>query len=607
MNTTEKLFSGFDPVNREQWKAKAIEDLKGAEFDKKLVWNTDDGFPVQPFYTAEDINENGWLKEQHSLLAQDKRDWVNYTQVPVDDVAIANALAVEMVSFGATGILFQLKGALNTDFEVLLKNLDATQLHLSYSTPLPSAAFVSEYLTFLSSKNITSANIRGFYVADVLEHWITEGIEPDFDEVNKVIDACNETPGFKALPVQSHAFVNAGANTTQEIAFTFNKLTDYVDILVSRGLKVEAVVNSLLLHMAIGGDYFFEIAKLRTVRILLKSILQQYSLDVPVDILSSNSFWSKSFYEPNINMLRNTTEAMSAVLGGCDALLTYPHDSSNGGTSTFSRRVALNVSNVIKEESYFDKVVDPAGGSYYIESLTGALLENALNLFKEIEKDGGFIQTFKAGIIQKKIGDIREKKEMEIALRQRIYVGTNKYPNPAEKAGARGRTSANNKDGLQLLVPQHATQSLDEIRYKTLKHLEETGHVPSVYLACFGNAATGKARAAFSAEFFAIAGFYILGEFLFKDSQMAAEGSAGSTADIVVICSSDSDYKTSSVMFATTFKSLSKDKLLVLAGYPESNAEQLKQAGVDAFIHAKSNAVEMLSDFQQKLFVNQKL
>jgi methylmalonyl-CoA mutase len=356
--------------------------------------------------------------------------------------------------------------------------------------------------------------------------------------------------------------------------------------------------------MAIAGDYFFEIAKLRTVRILLKGILKLYNCEVPVTIFSSNSTWSKSLYDANVNMLRNTTEAMAAVLGGCDALLTYPHDYSYGQPSPFSQRVALNISNLLREESYFDKVVDPSGGSFYIEALTGSLAEHALQLFKELENNQGFIEAFRAGIIQQKIQAVRDKKEKEIALRRRVYVGTNKYPNPSERTTLKEAKTEEKQGELQLLHDQRATRSFEELRTKTLKYFDETGFIPKVYLACFGNLAMIKARATFSIEFFASAGFEILGEYFYTDMQNAAQESAASNANIVVICSSDTDYETSAIAFAETFKSLSKDKLLILAGYPESIVEQVQQAGVDSFIHIKSNAIEVLSDFQRKLFIN---
>jgi methylmalonyl-CoA mutase len=604
MNASEELFSGFEPTSKEQWKAKAIEDLKGADFDKKLVWTTDDGFSVQPFYTSEDFSDKEELKAQHRLLTQTKRAWINYTQLLADDAVKANALAVQMVSFGATGILFKFEKEVNIDFNVLLQNLNPEQVHISFATSIPLPGLVSGYFTYLSLQKIGLSKINGFYTSDVLESWSTLGNEPDFDALYEVILAAQPAPGFKALPIQSHAFVNAGARTTQELAFPFNKLTDYFEVLSSKGLDIGTIADNLLLHYAISGDYFFEIAKLRAARILLKSILAQYGVAVTIDILSSGSLWSKTAYDPNMNMLRNTTEAMSAVLGGCDALLIHPHDFTSAQSSPFGLRVALNVSNLLKEESYFDKVLDPAAGSYYIESLTASLVENALQTFQQVEQQGGYIQAFKAGVIQRMISDVRSKKQEEISSRQRVYLGANKYPDLREKAPFTENAVHKNKDGLELLPALRAPQSFEEIKSRTLRHFEETAYMPKVYLACFGSLSARKARAAFAAEFFALAGFELLGEFNFTDVKEAAKQSAMSDADLVVMCSSDADYEGEGVAFAETFKSLSPGKLLVLAGYPESIVESLHQAGLDAFIHMKSNAVELLAGIQNKLFID---
>lgn len=602
MNTTEKLFSEFAPVSREQWKTKAIEDLKGADFDKRLVWKTDEGFPIQPFYTEEDLQANPLLRNQYKLFSAPKRQWTNYVEIDATNAAEANARALEMKNFGANGFLFQLKEGTQPKFPVLLKGLQPETDEIAFKTPHPDPSLVSSYFDYLKEKQIKLANIKGFYSADVLETWITTGTAPDFKALAEVLKSTAIAPNFKGLAIKSHAFLNAGSNATQELAFLLSKLTDYIDKLGESGLRTSEIIAELMLHTAIGGDYFTEAAKLRALRILLGSVLKLYDGDASaVRILSSNATWSKSAFDPNVNMLRNTTEAMSALIGGCDALLIYPHDSSFKEVTPFSQRIALNIANILKEESYFDKVADPAAGSYYLENLTQLLAQRALELFKEVEEKGGFVKTFESNIIQEKIKAVRDKKSSEIATRKRVYVGTNKYPNLQEKTPVKvGNGKAASKE-YSLLAPQRATEIFEKLRNRTLLHAEKTGFTPSVYLATFGNLAMRKARAGFSSEFFGTAGFEILGEFFHDDAVKAAEESAGSKADIVVICSSDPDYEAQGAAFAEKFRSIAKDKILVLAGYPEALVESLKKAGVDEFIHIKSNAVEVLSNMQERL------
>lgn len=598
------MFSDFAPVTREQWKAKALEDLKGADFDKKLVWKTDDGFSVYPFYTREDIDTLDGLQAQDRLFARPHREWVSYATVTVTNPMTANKHARHLVKCGATGILFTFPDPGEPDFPVLLKGLDPVVLPIAFATEQPSVALLSDYFTYLYEQNIKAERVRGFYASDVLERWVTTGEEPDMETVANLLRLSAAAPGFKSLVVQSHAFVNAGAGTAQELAFTLNKITDYLDKLTEGGVDREVVTGNLMLHLAVGSDYFVEIAKLRAVRLLLKGILDLYATEAEaVPVLASNALWSKSFYDPYVNLLRNTTEAMSAVLGGCDALLVQPHDSSFAEPSPFSQRIALNVSNLLKEEAYFDKVVDPAAGCYYIESLTAQLADTALALFKEVEAGGGFMEAFREGAVQEKIRVVREKKEAEIASRKRVYVGTNKYPNGQEKMVLPSAALPQERSGdVPLLLPQRATRLFEELRSRTLVHAQATGFTPRVYLAAFGNLAMRKARATFASEFFGTAGFAVLGEFYDADPVKGAENAAASEADIVVICSSDADYETGAAAFAQAFRAKAKDRLLVLAGYPEALVPALKDAGVDSFIHVKTNAIEVLTQFQNKLF-----
>jgi methylmalonyl-CoA mutase len=263
----------------------------------------------------------------------------------------------------------------------------------------------------------------------------------------------------------------------------------------------------------------------------------------------------------------------------------------------------MNISNLLREEAYLDKVADPAAGCYYIESLTANLVHQSLSLFKEVEGLGGFMEAFRLGNIQQKVVQAREKKEREIALRKRVYVGTNKYPNPHEKAVLPVvATQPEEKQEFPLLVPQRATQKFDELRSRTLVHQQKTGYVPQVYLATFGNLTMRKARASFAAEFFSVAGFEVMGEFYYGDPLETGIKAAVSEADIVVICSSDADYETGALSFVQAFRAVTTDKQLVLAGYPEALLQPLKEAGVDAFIHIKCNAIEVLTHFQNKLF-----
>ncbi len=595
MAINSKLFSEFSPVTRKEWIDQATKDLKGADFEKKLVWKTDEGIQVQPFYTDEDRE-----KYDPSVFGIDNtsRHWSNYISLDGDDEEKANQLAVRLKEFDIQGILFKLTKT-EVDFQVLLKDLDPASLNLSFKLEAPSAKFISSYFNYLEANDVNLADIKGFVEADPLEEWITKGIEPDIAGLAEMIKVSSKAVNFKGLTICSHAFANAGANIVQELAFTLNKVSDHFDKLSQEGISPEDLAKELHFHLSIGGNYFFEIAKLRAFKVLAGEIISCFGVkSTDISTLSSSSQWSKSLFDSNVNMLRNTTEAMSAILGGTNDILINPHDSSFKESNEFSHRIALNISALLKEESYFDKVVDPAAGSYYIEEITKEIAEKSYTLFQEIEKQNGFIETFRSGKIQVLVSQTRAKKETDYATRKRVLVGTNKYPDQSEKEiSDKSLRIPSEKDGLQLLVPQRMTKDFDQLRINTIK----SGKVPKVALVCFGNLAMRKARASFSSEFFGTAGFHVLGESFFDNMEKAANEIAAGDADIVVLCSSDEEYATQGVDFSKMFRKLSSNKKLIVAGYPTEIIDQLQTSGVDSFIHVKTNVIEFISELQKGL------
>ncbi|MBC7874645.1 MAG: hypothetical protein H7Y01_11640, partial [Ferruginibacter sp.] len=501
MTDNLKLFSTFDPVSKKQWKETAVADLKGADFEKRLVWKTDEGIVVQPFYTEEDLQNISVLSQPTPTT---NRQWTNYVEVETSAQPEANKFILRMIEFGITGILLKIHEPEKIDFSILLRNIDPEKIQIAFKLHAPSPDLIGRYFTFLKTQNVHLSEIRGFVQSDVLEEWSVSGLTPDFDRLAEQLKITSGAENFRGLMLSSVAFVNAGSGIVQESAFILSKLTDTIEMLERAGLKKDQIIPELGLHMGIGGDYFFEIAKLRAIRPVLAAVLKCYTeLVTYIPVLSSNSAWSKSLYDPTVNMLRNTSEAMSAILGNCDAILLNPHDSTYKSPDEFSHRIALNISNLLKEESYFDKVTDPGAGSYYIETITTGIADKTLLLFKEVEEDGGYIESFKRGLIQEKISGVKNKKEDEIATRKKVYVGTNKYVNPQEKISLNPEKVTHTIDpGFPLLPQERATQNFESLRQRSQHQFERTGKTLKVYLACFGNPAMRNIRASFSAEFF---------------------------------------------------------------------------------------------------------
>lgn len=610
MSEVAKLFNEFEPISKEAWTEKAKIDLKGADFERKLVWRTDDSINIQPFYTAEDATGSETTAKIYKAFNKNEnsdnaRFWYNYREIIVADAKTANEEALDALeNRGADAILFNLQGNDNVDFAALLKGIAPQHCGVSFKNTSSAKQTVEAYFGYLKAQGTDLASIHGFVENDPMANWTITGAEVNFAELAETVKLTAEAPYFYGITVQSAHLVNAGCNYTQELALTLNKVTDYIASLTNEGLDANTVIRNIRPILATSGNYFFEIAKFRAFRVLLMEIYGLYDTDIATDeikIMSESSTWSKSLYDPYVNMLRDTTESMSAILGGVDAILDAPYDSSFQSPDGFSNRIALNVSNLLKEESYFDKVVDPSAGSYYIENLTNELLERALEGFRATETAGGFIAEFKAGNVQNAIAEVRNKKEAAIASRKKVYVGTNRYPNLLEDIAYTDTAAANNGAGVTLLPQQRAAKAFEDLRQTTQKHFEESGSKPKVHLACYGNLAMRKARATFAADFFGTAGFEVLPEAFYESSEEAAKDSAANDAEIVVICSSDQDYEEKAVEFAKTFKASNANKELVLAGYPAAILDELKDAGVDNFIHMKTNAVEMLTAFQNKL------
>ena len=390
-------------------------------------------------------------------------------------------------------------------------------------------------------------------------------------------------------------------------------MTDCIDKLEAEGVTAKEVFENAMPIMGMNTDYFFEIAKFRAVRALWIELEALYNTGLDpksVKIGAESSVWAVAKYDPYVNMLRSTTEGMSAVLGGVDALSIAPYDSTFENPTSFSSRIALNISHLLKEESYFDKVVDPAAGSYYIENLTDTLIAKALELFKATEAAGGYTAQFAAGEIQKQIGEVRASKRKDIGSRKRVYVGVNRYPNTKETLDdpqcCGGKKCKAPAEGLELLPCQHAAKPFECLRQRTEMYAKEHGRRPRVFLAGYGNPAMRTARAMFAGDFFGAASFEILPDVTYPDAATAGKESAKADADIVVICSSDDDYVASAADFAREFKAAANGKTLVLAGYPADIVDDLKAAGVDDFIHVRVNALDALNGYQEKLGIKEK-
>jgi methylmalonyl-CoA mutase len=617
----ESLFSEFQPVDKEQWKARAIEDLKGADYNKKLVWRTIDQFDVEPYYTKDENSTLDYLQDFIYRGDPDNgtpgpRHWLNVPKISDTGTDQATSAAVGLVENGADGVYFDLHDAENADVVALANGMAPLKCYTVYKAERRPLQSFAEALLHRSPHMHLGDRARGRINFDPIQIRTLTGAwdEPSLQLLKELITALKPYPRFHALTVSSSHIHDSGATASQEIAFLLNSMVDYLDLLTQRDVSAADVIDSMCFEVAVGTSYFMEIAKIKALRILCAKILEQYTgapaAPERIFVHSISSTWSKTIFDPYVNMLRNTTEAMSAIVGGCNALTITPHDVRLSKRDASSSRITKNISIILKEESYFDKAADPAAGSYYIEQLTDKLVHGALDLFLDIEAQGGFIKAFHKGVVQDTLRTSREAKDRLLAGRRAVFVGTNKYPNTQEKIDpdAVEHRGVHRHAGAdpELLTPRSGAEKIETVRLNTENWMKRSGMAerPTVYLSLVGqNAVMRSARATFSANFLGCAGFGIEHGAAYNDLDTAISKAVESGAEITVVCGADADYETSAATYAEKFRSGATSGLLLLAGNPGEQEENLRAAGFDGFIHMRADLIETLSTIQQKLHI----
>ncbi len=616
-----KLFAEFPPVETKDWEAIMITDLKGGDYHKKLMWDTGEGFFVKPYYRAEDIGNLSFtqtLPGNYPFVRGQKinhNDWYIRQDIFVDDIKEANkkALNVLMKGVNSLGFIINPKFEPSMDeMEWLCENIFADAVELNFVCYHNSLNIVQYVEKLVKKYNRNLDKIYGSVDFDPLGQFAVLGTFPvsseaSFDLAKQMILAAEHLPHFKVITINATYFHNSGSSIVEELAFALAQGSNYITQLTERGLTVDKIASKIKFQFAVGSNYFLEIAKFRAARMLWAQIIKAYGCSnekaAVMNIHASTSNWNKTVYDPYVNILRTTTESMSAIISGADSLTVNPFNTTYEKANEFSERIARNQQLLLKEESYLDKVVDPAAGAYYIENLTDSIAEQAWKLFLQVHEKGSFLEALKVGFIQETIESTAHERNMAIATRKEILLGTNQYPNAVESVDSIdpyvfNPGSAKEEDAIIPTLKQYrGAQAFESMRYKT-DQFAKKGRRPKVFLLTIGHPAMRSARAQFASNFFGCAGFEIIDSSGFKSVDAACEAALKSGADITVICSSDEEY----AEFAPKIYDHLKDKsIVVVAGYPKAIMEDLKQKGIQHFIHIKSNILEILSKLQEML------
>ena len=609
---SEKLFTEFPPVPTEKWEEVITADLKGADYERKLVWKTGEGFNVRPYYRAENLEGIKFLGSQAGEFPYVRgthahNRWRVHQTVSVVCPKEANAEALKILNAGVDSLGFCIASAdfSAADLDMLLKDICIPAVEITFCGE--KMANVAELvLAKVEKEGIAKEDVRIAFCIDPLVKGLSskgEFCSPNGEKcIARIVELIHKTKEYKhvrIVTVAGQTFGNSGSTIVEELAFTLSAGHDYLVRLTDAGLDVDAAARKLRFSFSVSSNYFMEIAKFRAARMLWANIVKGYgpakNCACKMQIHAETSRWNQTVYDPYVNMLRGTTEAMSATIAGVHSLEVMPFDASFENPTEFSKRIARNVELLLKNESHFDQVVDPAGGSYYVENLTQSIAAEAWKLFLEIEEKGGYTEAYKAGLIVERIKASAAAKDKNIATRRQTLLGANQYPNFTEVAGKEITDESVTRKQAEgnVLVPYRGAMAFEEMRL----HVDRSGKEPKAFMLTCGNLGMARARSQFSCNFFACAGIKVIDNTYFKSIEEGAKAALESKAQIVVVCASDDDYAEA----APKVKELLGGKaILVVAGAPAC-APELEAQGITNFINVKSNVLETLKFYLKEM------
>jgi len=615
MANKEKLFTEFTAPTTQEWLDKIEVDLKGADFQKRLVWRTNEGFNVQPFYRREDLanlKTPDALPGEFPFVRGNKKDsnvWYVRQNIEVTDAKEANKKALDILNKGIDSLGFRLKGNMvsKETVESLLDGIYCDCIEVNFATcPRHSLELAEILVAYFAEKGYDKEKVVGSIEFDPMAKMVMKGkdVTPILEIAPKLVEALKDYPNFRCIAVSSDALNNAGAYIVQELGYALAWGNEYLQQLTDAGVDVDLAAKSIKFNMGVSENYFMELAKFRAARLLWAQIVKQYEpkCDCACKMIvnATTSTYNQTLFDSYVNLLRSQTEAMSAALGSVHSMVVTPFDAPYEQATDFSERIARNQQLIIKEESHFDRIVDPGAGSYYIEHLTDALAQEAWKIFLKVEEEGGFLAAVKAGTVQDDINATNVKRHGDAAKRKEFLLGTNQFPNFTEKSEGKKAVSACccGKDHEDCEHPFKAIEStrlaadFEDLRI----HTEET-KVPTAFMLTIGNLAMRQARAQFSCNFLACAGYKVIDNLGFKTVEEGVDAALEAKADIVVICSSDDEYAEYAI---PAFKYLDGRAMFVVAGAPAC-MEDLKAAGIENYIHVKCNVLETLKEYNAKL------
>ena len=610
----EKLFSDFTAPSAQEWRDKIEVDLKGADYQKKMVWRTNEGFSMEPFYRKEDVDKlplvNALPGEFPYVRGNKAADnaWHVRQDIKCACPKEANAKALDILDKGVDSLGFCIPAdKLSAEYiEQLLDGIYVECVELNFHTCQRHSLELARLLdAYFRAKGADLTKIEGSIAFDPLEKLLTKGVDRSalLADGKQIIGIFAEYPNFRALAVNAFKLTDAGAYSYQDLGYALAWGNEYLNSLTELGVAPETVAGNLKFNLGINGVYFMEIAKLRAARMLWAQVVAQYTADkeaAKMHVCAYTTTYNQTIFDSYVNLLRSQTETMSAALGGVESIVVRPFDLPYETPTEFAERIARNQQLLLKDECHFDRMVDVAGGSYFIEELTAALAQQAWKLFLSVEEAGGFLKAAQAGTIQTAINETNKTRHANAGKRKEFLLGTNQFPNFTEKSEGKQPAACccacgGGKEGTDTVAIQSTRLASDfeALRLTT----EQAPKTPVAFMLTIGNLAMRQARAQFSCNFLAAAGYKVIDNLGFPTVEEGVDKAIEAGADIVVICSSDDEYAEYAI---PAFKYLDGRAMFVVAGAPAC-AEELKAAGIENFIHVRVDQLQTLKAYNQKL------
>lgn len=598
----KRLFQDFAVPTYDEWRQAAEASLKGVPFDKKLLTRTYEGVVLQPLYFPADVAHQYTLPGHPPYVRGTDvagSEWSIIQDIPYDSPESFNAALRHDLENGQTAVQLPEITSLE-ELEKALDGVDLTTLPLFIRVGASPSAMVSVLETWMAKRGYT--DLHGCIQADPLGALVrgeTVDVAQAYDDIAQAMTwAADHAPSLDVVTVDSTRYHDGGGHAVQELAYAVATGVAYVRAMLDRGIDTIRIP----FEYAVGVEFFMEVAKLRAARLLWSQIMDAFGQPEPsITIRVRSALRNKTMYDPYVNMLRTTVESLAGAVSGVDGMTIAPFDTVIRPPDEFSRRVARNQQLILRDECNLAHLIDPAGGSWYVEYLTDELAKRAWALFQEIEAAGGMLAVLEAGTPQEHIAEVARARATNLANRRDRQVGINIYANVQETRLPGERVPQTPATGQIEPVPVRRTaEAFEVLRAAADSYTERTGQRPQIFMANIGEY---RLRADFTVGFYAPGGFEMLNNDGFATPEDTAEAALASGAPALVICSTDDAYPDIVPPLVKTVKAAKPEMVVILAGYPQDQIEAHKAAGVDAFIHIRANCYEMNRELQRQIGV----